>query len=215
MALSGSALLEEHPQILDILTTKVFDELSKNALMDQLRKRPDLMRYVPLDDLPTDTNGALPVKDPTFRKHVEDMVASELKKLPSAEEKWGVMGLLGLDSALESVDNRYRSSFMPFGISGIMAAAAAVFFAFIGFDSISTHSEEAKKPQRDVPFGILASLVVCTLLYIGVSAVITGMEPYPLIDPDAAVARLHRRSLIDNSWSLRARHHRHGRGWRA
>src|SRR5262249_18507129 len=148
-------------------------------------------------DLPKDVNGTLPIKDPDFRKHVEDMVASELKKLPSAEEKWGVMGLLGLDSALESIDDRFRNSFMPFGVSGILAAAAAVFFAFIGFDSISTHAEEAKKPQRDVPFGILASLIVCTLLYIGVSAVITGMEQYPLIDPDAAVAEaFHRRSLL-------------------
>jgi APA family basic amino acid/polyamine antiporter len=204
MALGGSALLEEHPQILGMLTAKILDELSKHARMDELIKRPDLMRYVPLDDLPKDANGTLPVNDPVFRKHVEQIVESELKKLPSAEEKWGVMGLLGLDTALESIDDRYRSKFMPFGISGILAAAAAVFFAFIGFDSISTHAEEAKKPQRDVPFGILASLVVCTLLYIGVSAVITGMEPYPLIDPDAAVAEaFHRRSLMDNSWSLR------------
>ncbi len=69
-----------------------------------------------------------------------------------------------------------------------MLGAAIVFFAFIGFDSISTHSEEAIKPQRDVPIGILASLVICSLLYIGVAAVITGMVPYPDIDTDAAVA---------------------------
>jgi APA family basic amino acid/polyamine antiporter len=77
---------------------------------------------------------------------------------------------------------------MPYGLTGVLIASAAVFFAYIGFDSISTHSEEAKRPQRDVPFGILASLVLCTLLYLGVSAVITGMQPYPKIDEEAAVA---------------------------
>ena len=62
-----------------------------------------------------------------------------------------------------------------------------------GFDSISTHSEEARNPQRDVPIGILASLFVCTLLYMAVSAVISGMEPYPQIDTKAAVAAAFRR----------------------
>ncbi|HLW66994.1 MAG TPA: amino acid permease, partial [Gemmataceae bacterium] len=66
--------------------------------------------------------------------------------------------------------------------------AALVFFAFIGFDSISTHAEEAKRPQRDVPIGIIASLLICTILYILVSAVITGMEQYQFIDPKAAIA---------------------------
>ena len=77
---------------------------------------------------------------------------------------------------------------MPYGISGIMLGAAIIFFAFIGFDSISTQAEEAKRPQRDLPIGILLSLAVCTLLYIAVSAVITGMVPYPKIDTDAPIA---------------------------
>ena len=63
-------------------------------------------------------------------------------------------------------------------LCGVMLGAALVFFAFIGFDANFTHSEEAIKPQRDVPIGILASLAICTLLYLGVSAVITGMVPY-------------------------------------
>ena len=67
---------------------------------------------------------------------------------------------------------------MPYGLAGIIFGASIVFFAYIGFDAVSTHSEEAKKPQRDVPFAILASLVVCTVLYIGVAAVLTGMVPY-------------------------------------
>jgi APA family basic amino acid/polyamine antiporter len=79
-----------------------------------------------------------------------------------------------------------------------------VFFAYIGFDAISTHSEEAKRPQRDVPIGILSSLTLCTVLYFGVSAVITGMEPYPIIDPDAAVAEaFHRLSIKHDSLALR------------
>src|SRR6202030_2135169 len=90
--------------------------------------------------------------------------------------------------SLEKIDNSTRSNYMPYGMSGVMLGAALVFFAFIGFDSISTHSEEAIKPQRDVPIGILASLFLCTFLYVAVAAIICGMEPYPYIDPDAAVA---------------------------
>lgn len=71
---------------------------------------------------------------------------------------------------------------------GALAGAALVFFAYIGFDSVSTHSEEARNPQRDVPIGIIASLVICTILYIAVSAVITGMVPYNKIDIDAPIS---------------------------
>ena len=70
---------------------------------------------------------------------------------------------------------------------GMMAGAATIFFAYIGFDSVSTHAEEAKNPQRDVPIGIIASLVICTGLYIAVSAVITGMVPYDQINIDAPI----------------------------
>src|SRR5262249_1639395 len=93
-----------------------------------------------------------------------------------------------LDALLTSIDDAVRSPFAPYGFSGIMLGAAIVFFAYIGFDSISTHSEEAIRPQRDVPIGILASLVFCTILYIAVSAVITGMVPYPKIDQNTAIA---------------------------
>src|SRR5262249_10176110 len=101
---------------------------------------------------------------------------------------WGLIGHFGINESLAKIDDATRSSFMPYGLSGVMLGAAIVFFAFIGFDSISTHSEEAIKPQRDVPFGIIASLVVCTVLYIAVAAVITVMVPYREIDADAALA---------------------------
>ena len=71
---------------------------------------------------------------------------------------------------------------------GVLAGAAMIFFAYIGFDSISTHAEEAKNPQRDIPIALISSLVVCTLLYIAVAAVITGMVPYNQIQIDAPVS---------------------------
>jgi len=71
---------------------------------------------------------------------------------------------------------------------GALAAAAVIFFAYIGFDSVSTHSEEAKNPKRDVPIGIIVSLVVCTILYIAVAAVLTGMVPYDQLDVKAPVS---------------------------
>jgi APA family basic amino acid/polyamine antiporter len=102
--------------------------------------------------------------------------------------KWGLLGLVGLDHRLAPLDESVRSPFAPFGLSGMMLGAALVFFAYIGFDSISTHSEEARNPKRDVPVGILASLALCTVMYVGVAAIITGMVPYPEINVRAAVA---------------------------
>jgi len=71
---------------------------------------------------------------------------------------------------------------------GMLAGAAIIFFAYIGFDSVSTHAEEAMRPQRDVPVGIVASLILCTVLYIAVAAVLTGMVPYDKINIDAPVS---------------------------
>lgn len=69
-------------------------------------------------------------------------------------------------------------TFGEFGWSGVLRGSAVVFFAFIGFDAVSTAAQEAKNPQRDLPIGILASLVICTILYIAVAAVMTGIVPY-------------------------------------
>ncbi|HEX3130929.1 MAG TPA: amino acid permease [Thermoanaerobaculia bacterium] len=71
---------------------------------------------------------------------------------------------------------------------GMLAGAALAFFAYIGFDSVSTHAEEARNPQRDVPIGIVASLTLCTLLYLAVVAVLTGMVPYNQLDINAPVS---------------------------
>ncbi len=71
---------------------------------------------------------------------------------------------------------------------GVFAGAAMIFFAYIGFDSVSTHAEEAVNPQKDIPTGIITSLVVCTILYILVTAVLTGMVPYGKLSIDAPVS---------------------------
>ena len=78
-------------------------------------------------------------------------------------------------------------SFAPFGVAGISSAAAYIFFAFIGFDAVSTTAQEAKNPQRDLPIGIIASLFICTILYVGVAAVLTGMVPWQLVNIEAPI----------------------------
>ncbi|MEV5510248.1 amino acid permease [Streptomyces orinoci] len=75
-----------------------------------------------------------------------------------------------------------------FGLMGIFAAAAVVFFAFIGFDIVATAAEETHNPQRDVPRGILGSLAICTVLYVAVSIVVTGMQKYSMLTVDAPLA---------------------------
>ncbi|MFJ4438182.1 amino acid permease [Streptomyces sp. NPDC088923] len=75
-----------------------------------------------------------------------------------------------------------------FGVMGIFTAAAVVFFAFIGFDVVATAAEETRNPQRDVPRGILGSLAICTVLYIAVSIVVTGMQKYTDLTVDAPLA---------------------------
>lgn len=75
-----------------------------------------------------------------------------------------------------------------FGINGIVAGASSVFFAYIGFDAVSTAAQEAKNPQRDMPIGILGSLVICTILYIAVSLVLTGLVNYKALNVAQPVA---------------------------
>src|SRR5262249_46228378 len=132
------------------------------------------------DDLPTSAEE---------KQAVQTILKESRARAPEkSTERWGLLGYLGVSNWLTALDDQVRSPFLPYGFSGIMYGAALVFFAYLGFDSISTHAEEAVRPQRDVPIGILSSLFLCTLLYIGVAAVITGMVPYPDIDPDASVA---------------------------
>lgn len=88
--------------------------------------------------------------------------------------------------------------FMPFGFSGVATGAATIFFAYLGFDAVSTAAEEAKNPQRSLPIGIIASLAICTVLYIAVSLILTGMVPYDQLavkDPVAFALR-----YINQDW---------------
>src|SRR5258708_20656130 len=76
--------------------------------------------------------------------------------------------------------------FMPNGWQGVLTGGAIVFFSYIGFDSVSTAAEECKTPRRDLPLGILASLFVCAVLYVGVAVVLTGIQPFHIFRGDAA-----------------------------
>ncbi len=80
-------------------------------------------------------------------------------------------------------------SYAPHGFAGIGAGAAYIFFAYIGFDAVSTTAQEAKNPQRDLPVGMIASLAICTILYIAVAGVLTGMMHWQQINIEAPVAR--------------------------
>ena len=99
-------------------------------------------------------------------------------------------GFAGLNLFGHTLGGRANAAGQPVGM---LAGAALAFFAYIGFDSVSTQTEEAKHPQRDVPLAILGSLLICTVLYIGVVAVLTGMVPYSELDVAAPVADAFRR----------------------
>jgi APA family basic amino acid/polyamine antiporter len=73
----------------------------------------------------------------------------------------------------------------PHGIGSIFTAASLVFFAYLGFDVVAITAEESRRPEKDVPFGILGSLILCSLIYLAVALVLVGMVPYGLVDPDA------------------------------
>ncbi|HYP83400.1 amino acid permease [Variovorax sp.] len=102
-----------------------------------------------------------------------------------------VIAFVGFGVAAVNADNwvpfipENTGEFGQFGASGVLRAASVVFFAFIGFDAVSTAAQEARNPQRDMPLGILGSLLLCTLLYVAVAAVLTGLVPYTLLNvPD-------------------------------
>lgn len=90
--------------------------------------------------------------------------------------------------AARAVNSDNWHPFMPNGFPGVLTGAAIVFFTYIGFDSVSTAAEECRKPQRDLPFGIIVSLIVCTLLYVSVALVLTGIANWKTLNNAAPVA---------------------------
>jgi len=96
--------------------------------------------------------------------------------------------LLFIVVAAGSVKVENWTPFMPFGWQGVAAGAAIIFFAYIGFDAVSTAAEEAVNPQRDLPIGIIASLAICTVIYILVSGILTGIVPYATLNVPSPVA---------------------------
>ncbi|MGE7793495.1 APC family permease [Lysinibacillus fusiformis] len=97
--------------------------------------------------------------------------------------------------------------FLPFGISGVFSGAALVFFAYLGFDAVSSAAEEVKNPQRNMPIGIIGSLLICTVLYVAVSMVLTGIVPYHALnvsDPVSYVMQMVHQDWIAGIISLGA-----------
>ena len=104
--------------------------------------------------------------------------------------KLGIIALF-LITAIPKVDVAHWDPYFPFGWSGVVSGAGLIFFAYIGFDAVSTAAEEARDPQRDIPRGILGSLLICTLIYIVVAAVLTGVVFYTQLNvPDPVAAAL-------------------------
>jgi APA family basic amino acid/polyamine antiporter len=89
--------------------------------------------------------------------------------------------------------------FMPNGWTGVLTGASLVFFAYIGFDAVSTTAEEARNPQRDLPTGMIASLIICTILYVAVTAVLTGIVPYKELGTAEPLSTALR--LINLNWA--------------
>ena len=99
-----------------------------------------------------------------------------------------ILLVIGLGSTYVEPKNWKPFLHKDHGWNGVSLGAAHIFFAYIGFDSISTHAEEAKNPTRDLAIGILGSLLICSVLYIAVAAILTGMVPYEQIDVNAPIA---------------------------
>src|SRR5262249_32146350 len=122
---------------------------------EYLERHPEVARLVPAQKHRSFRDGKdLLEQHPEVREADPPAEQEAIQKLKGDADKWGLISVLGLNRWLEPLDDRTRNPFMPFGLTGILVASAAVFFAYIGFDSISTQAEEAKKPQRDVPIAI-------------------------------------------------------------
>jgi APA family basic amino acid/polyamine antiporter len=110
--------------------------------------------------------------------------------------------LIFVIGAAHAIKGENWHPFLPNGFSGVLTGAAIVFFTYIGFDSVSTAAEECRRPQRDLPVGIISTLIICAVLYISVSLVLTGIQSYKTLNNAAPVAN-----------ALKALGLNHIRGW--
>jgi APA family basic amino acid/polyamine antiporter len=112
--------------------------------------------------------------------------------------------LVFIFAAASFIKPHYWHPFMPNGWTGVLTGGSIIFFSYIGFDSVSTAAEECKDPQHDLPFGILATLLVCTVLYGAVALVLSGIVPWQSVMGDAApvVNALKRLSLLPGGGNL-------------
>ncbi|MCB0698873.1 MAG: amino acid permease [Chitinophagaceae bacterium] len=110
--------------------------------------------------------------------------------------KLAVIGLV-IVAGIFYVQPENWSPFMPNGIRGIMGGTAAVFFSYIGFDAISTTAEECKDPQRDLPKGMFNALIICTILYVGIALILTGMVSYMDLNVGDPLAHVFQVNGID------------------
>src|SRR5690606_27287681 len=114
--------------------------------------------------------------------------------------KLAVLALFVGVGAMHIEPENYKP-FAPNGLRGIMSGGAIVFFAYIGFDAISTAAEETKNPQRNMPIGILGGLAICTIIYVIVGAVATGLVPYDQLKSSDPLARALSLAGLDTaSW---------------
>ncbi|WP_437187932.1 amino acid permease [Planctomicrobium sp. SH668] len=170
-------------------------------LADFLERNPQLAdQYDPKTITGHTTGKMFAEENPKLFEALPTDQQEKVLKLQSPGHKWGLLEVIGVRSWLEPIDNKLRSNWLPYGISGMLIGASLVFFSYIGFDSISTHAEEARNPTRDVPLAIVLSLIVCTLMYMAVAGVITAMVPYNEIDTRAALAAaFSRKAEIDQN----------------
>lgn len=109
-----------------------------------------------------------------------------------------VIIFLFLMVAAPHIEMQNYSNFFPYGSSGVLAGAAAIFFAYLGFDAVATTAEECKNPKRDLPIGIIGGLTICTILYVAVSLALTGIVPFESLNNAEPMAR----ALRDNGSNI-------------
>lgn len=108
--------------------------------------------------------------------------------------------LIFIFGAARAVNSSHWQPFLPNGYSGVLTGAAIVFFSYIGFDSVSTAAEECRNPQRDLPIGIIGTLIVCSVLYIGVAAVLTGIADWRTLNNAAPVVGALKALNMNTLW---------------